>query len=67
MSSITIQLDVPYCTKKKYAAATGQSISTIDQAVANGKLPIWPKESSRGAVLINLVALFKKADAQPFV
>ena len=66
MSSITIHLDVPYCTKKKYAAATGQSISTIDQAVANGKLPIMPKESRNGAVLINLVALFKKADEQKF-
>ncbi|WP_067042932.1 Rha family transcriptional regulator [Moritella sp. JT01] len=67
MSSITIQLNVPYCTKKKYAAATGQSISAIDQAVANGKLPIWPKESKNSGVLINLVALFKKADAQQFV
>ena len=67
MSSIAIQLASPYCTKKKYAEATGQSISTIDQAVANGKLPIWPKESRNGAVLINLVALFKKADAQQFV
>jgi len=67
MSSITIQLPVPYCTKKKYPAATGQSISTIDQAVTSGKIPIMPKESRNGAVLINLVALFKKADAQKFV
>ena len=66
MSSIAIQLASPYCTKKKYAEATGQSISTINQAVANGKLPIMPKESAKGAVLINLVALFKKADAQPY-
>jgi len=66
MSSITIHLDVPYCTKKKYAAATGQSISTIDHAVTSGKLPIMPKESRNEAVLINLVALFKKADAQRF-
>ncbi|CAM3208047.1 MULTISPECIES: Rha family transcriptional regulator [Moritella] len=66
MSSITIQLPVPYCTKKKYADATGQSMGAINQAVASGKLPIMPKDSDKGAVLINLVALFKKADAQRF-
>jgi len=67
MSSIAIQLASPYCTKKKYAEATGQSMGAINQAVASGKLPIMPKDSERGAVLINLVALFKKADAQRFV
>jgi len=67
MSSIAIQLASPYCTKKKYAEATGQSMGAINQAVANGKLPIMPKDSEKGAVLINLVALFKKADAQRFV
>jgi len=67
MSSIAIQLTSPYCTKKKYAEATGQSIGAINQAVASGKLPIMPKDSEKGAVLINLVALFKKADAQRFV
>ncbi|MGC3835386.1 Rha family transcriptional regulator [Moritella viscosa] len=66
MSSITIQLPEPYCTKKKYADATGQSMGAINQAVASGKLPIMPKDSDKGAVLINLVALFKKADAQRF-
>lgn len=67
MSSISIQLASPYCTKKKYAEATGQSMGAINQAVTNGKLPIMPKDSEKGAVLINLVALFKKADAQKFV
>lgn len=67
MSSIAIQLAVPYCTKQKYAEATGQTMSKVDQDVSNGKLPIWPKESKQEGVLINLVALFKKADAQPFV
>ena len=42
-------------------------MGAINQAVANGKLPIMPKDSEKGAVLINLVALFKKADAQRFV
>ena len=67
MSSIAIQLASPYCTKKKYAEATGQSMGAINQAVTSGKLPIMPKDSEKGAVLINLVALFKKADAQKFV
>lgn len=67
MSSITIQLASPYCTKKKYAEVTGQSMGAINQAVASGKLPIMPKESSKSAVLINMVALYKKADEQHYV
>lgn len=48
-----------HCTKKKYAVVTGQSISTIEQAVTSGKLPIMPKESRNGAVLINLSLCLK--------
>lgn len=67
MSSIAIQVASPFVTKKRYAEMTGQSMGAINQAVASGKLPIMPKESSKSAVLINMVALYKKADEQRYV
>jgi len=66
MANIAFQMESPYITKKRYAKITGLSIDTVNKRVAAGKIPIQPKESEKGSVLINMVAIFKQADEQVF-
>ncbi|SGZ16879.1 Rha family transcriptional regulator [Moritella viscosa] len=66
MANLIFHVDAPYVSKKRYAELTGLSIDTISKRIGAGKIPIEPKSSAKGLVLINMVALYKRADEQVF-
>lgn len=66
MANIVVHIESPFITKAKYAEITGLSIDTVNKRVTAGKLPIMPKETAKGTVLINMVALYKRADELPY-
>ncbi|MBL4829041.1 MAG: Rha family transcriptional regulator [Aliivibrio sp.] len=64
MASIQIAVDAPFCTKKEFLRRTGWSSSSLDRAIAAGEIPVLPKKSQKGSILINLVKLFEASALQ---
>ncbi|HHF4684465.1 TPA: DNA-binding protein [Haemophilus influenzae] len=61
---VNVQVLSPYVTMKKYAELSGLSLTKVKQLRGEGKLPIMDKESHKGMVLINMIALAKQAAKQ---
>lgn len=66
MSELSIKIDVPVKTIKRYSEETGMSVGLIKKMISDGKLQIMPKESPKSAVLINMVAVFQQAAAAAY-
>ncbi|MEI8607923.1 hypothetical protein P4S70_01800 [Enterovibrio sp. Hal110] len=65
MASIQIALDSPYITKAEYLRRSGLTSSTFDRQKAAGDIIILPKHGPKGSVMVNMVAMAKKAAEQP--
>ncbi|HCM1069073.1 hypothetical protein [Vibrio parahaemolyticus] len=55
MASIQIAIDAPACTKKEFLRRTGMSSSSFDRQKDLGLIPIVPKESTKGLIMVNMV------------
>ncbi|MFG0773068.1 MULTISPECIES: hypothetical protein [Vibrio] len=64
MASIQIAIDTPYVTKREFLRRTGMTSSTFDNLRNAGKIPVMPKDSSRGTVLVNLCKWMEHAALQ---
>lgn len=56
-----IHIDAPYIPAKEYAKRTGQSVKSVTNQVRAGKLPVRPRDSGKGIILINIALLTKEA------
>ena len=66
MSELSIKIDTPVKTIKRYSEDTGMSVGLIKKMIAEGKLQIMPKESPKSAALINMVAVYQQAAAAAY-
>lgn len=55
MATLQIAIDAPVCTKKEFLRRTGMSSSSFDRQKDLGKIPIVPKDASKGLILVNMV------------
>ncbi|HBR2595724.1 TPA: regulator [Escherichia coli] len=57
--NISITLNTPHVTIERYSELTGLSIDTINDMLADGRIPRHPlrKDKKREKVMINLAAL----------
>ena len=64
MASIQIAVDAPYITKREYMRRADLTSATFDRLKAAGDIIILPKRGPKSAVLVNMVAMYKKAAEQ---
>ncbi|PMN68388.1 Rha family transcriptional regulator [Enterovibrio norvegicus] len=64
MSSIQIAVDAPFITKKEFLKRTGLTSDTFERLKADGDIIIMPKRGVKNAVLVNMIAMTKKAVEQ---
>lgn len=55
MATLQIAIDAPVCTKKEFLRRTGMSSSSFDRLKNAGSIPICPKESNKGLILVNMI------------
>ena len=61
---LIIQIDTPYVTPTEFAKRSGQCKRTVEEKVRQGIYPTLPRKSPSEAVMINMLALAKKAAEQ---
>ncbi|WP_325891083.1 hypothetical protein [Grimontia sp. NTOU-MAR1] len=64
MTSIQIAIDAPYVTKAEYLRRSGMSSSTFDRKKNKGEIIVEGKEVAGGSVLVNMVAMARRAAEQ---
>ncbi|MCZ2368176.1 hypothetical protein ABXV22_01700 [Vibrio rotiferianus] len=64
MATLQIAIDAPICTKKEFLRRTGMSSSTFDRQKELGNIPLVPKDSTKGLIVVNMVKYMEKLAAQ---
>ena len=64
MKQLSIQIGSPYMTREEYSRVSGISLPLIKKMIADGRLPIRPKNAAKEKPLINVLALFNEAAEQ---
>ncbi|WP_390339467.1 hypothetical protein [Vibrio harveyi] len=64
MATLQIAIDAPICTKKEFLRRTGMSSSTFDRQKDLGNIPLVPKHTTKGLIMVNMVKYMEKLAAQ---
>ncbi|WP_070969195.1 hypothetical protein [Vibrio sonorensis] len=64
MATLQIAIDAPVCTKKEFLRRTGMSPSTFDRQKDLGNIPLVPKDTTKGLIMVNMVKYMEKLAAQ---
>ncbi|HCG5509436.1 TPA: hypothetical protein NJ005_002389 [Vibrio parahaemolyticus] len=64
MATLQIAIDAPICTKKEFLRRTGMSSSTFDRQKDLGNIPLVPKDSTKGLIVVNMVKYMEKLAEQ---